>query len=193
MSERDSHRQSHTAEEKMIADKIQKLSQLLELDEDSFAEQFADFHPIAQHKLESAGLEPLMAWKAALSLALKDSNLRNHHPQGELRKALARAFGWGCSTSGVEQAFSGIRALTNSKGSMTEIALGDEVFLLSTQHFSQAEDEELVRAAAVLWAKFFGPVKTTGSDSTMRSVAASRAWQKRRKDEVDRTLQATRS
>ena len=100
-----------------------------------------------------------MAWKAALSLALKDSNLRNHHPQGELRKALTRAFGWGCSTSGVEQAFSGIRALTNSKGSMTEIALRDEVFLLSTQHFSQAEDEELVRAAAVLWAKFFGPVK----------------------------------
>ena len=92
MSERDSHRQSHTAEEKMIADKIQKLSQLLELDEDSFAEQFADFHPIAQHKFESAGLEPLMAWKAALSLALKDSNLRNHHPQGELRKALSSRF-----------------------------------------------------------------------------------------------------
>ena len=76
---------------------------------------------------------------------------------------------------------------------MTEIALRDEVFLLSTQHFSQAEDEELARAAAVLWAKFSGPVKTTGSDSTMRFVAASRAWQKRSKDEVDGTLQATRS
>ena len=72
-----------------------------------------------------------MAWKAALSLALKDSNLRNHHPQGELRKALTRAFGWGCSTSGVEQAFSGIRALTNSKGSMTEIALAMKFFFLA--------------------------------------------------------------
>ena len=39
--------------------------------------------------------------------------------------------GWGCSTSGVEQAFSGIRALTNSKGNMNEVSLRDVFFFLA--------------------------------------------------------------
>ena len=60
-------RDDHRTEARDVSDKIHKVSNVLSLDECALSSQFADYHPVAQHKFESAAdMEPVMAWKAAL-------------------------------------------------------------------------------------------------------------------------------
>ena len=177
-------RDDHMTEARDVSDKIHKVSNVLSLDECALSSQFADYHPVAQHKFESAAdMEPVMAWKAALDTVLEDKRNLQHHPQEELRQALSRAIGWGCSSSGVEQNFAGVRTLTKSKGNMTEVNLRDEIFLLTTQNWTETQDQELAKAAAVIWSQLFGTVKAASSkDSVLRSVAAQRGWKKRARE-----------
>ncbi|CAL1152346.1 unnamed protein product [Cladocopium goreaui] len=177
-------RDDHRTEARDVSDKIHKVSNVLSLDECALSSHFADYHPVAQHKFESAAdMEPVMAWKAALDTVLEDKRNLQHHPQEELRQALSRAIGWGCSSSGVEQNFAGVRTLTKSKGNMTEVNLRDEIFLLTTQNWTETQDQELAKAAAVIWSQLFGTVKAASSkDSVLRSVAAQRGWKKRARE-----------
>ena len=171
-------------EEKDKVAKLGKIAAVLGIDEEALSLQFADYLAVAQHKFDAAGdLQELPAWKSALDTCFRDKRLQKSHPQKELREVLSRAFGWGCSTSGVEQAFSGIRSLVASKGRMTEIHLRDEIFLLSTQGWNQSQDLELAQVAAMIWSEIFGPVRSMeGCDSTVRSVAAKRAWRDRKRE-----------
>ena len=177
-------RDDHRTKARDVSDKIHKVSNVLSLDECALSSQFADYHPVAQHKFESAAdMEPVMAWKAALDTILEDKRNLQHHPQEELRQALSRAIGWGCSSSGVEQNFAGVRTLTKSKGNMTEVNLRDEIFLLTTQNWTETQDQELAKAAAVIWSQLFGTVKAASSkDSVLRSVAAQHGWKKRARE-----------
>ena len=66
---------------------------------------------------------------------------------------------------------------------MTEVNLRDAIFLLTTQNWTETQDQELAKAAAVIWSQLFGTVKAASSkDSVLRSVAAQRGWKKRARE-----------
>ena len=77
--------------------------------------------PVVEDEAAAAGDELVVEDEAAVAgdeLVVEDEEVA----------AKSIGTGWGCSTSGVEQAFSGIRALTNSKGNMNEVSLRDVFF-----------------------------------------------------------------
>ena len=165
-------------EAKSLEEKLSKLAAVLAVDELHLKSQFHDFHALAQHKYDESGVESFVAWRACVLASHENKKRAVLHPSKTLSHVLARAAGWGASTSGVEQMFSGVRDLCKKQPRIREWHMRDEIFLLSTHGYTEAEDAELARAAVLIWAQLFGEQRASPTESAFKSVARQRAWKK---------------
>ena len=98
-----------------LDEKLEKLAAVLQLDEDRLRQQFYDFHAAAQHRFDELGISSFAAWRASVLATSANKRMNQMHASETLSQALARAAGWGASTSGVEQMFSGVRELCSKQ------------------------------------------------------------------------------
>jgi len=156
-------------EREAVTKKIQKLSQLLGLNEETLQDQFFDHFPIAQHEFDQNNCTAFVAWRAAVDRVRKGGVVAKKlkaHPVDSLVRVLLRAGAWGVSTSGVEQQFSAIRAvMTSDRSKLGDDHYTDEVFIISTRGQSTADDKELVEIAARVWVQVFGAPRRPATET----------------------------
>lgn len=156
-------------EREAVTQKIQKLSQLLGLNEETLQDQFFDHFPIAQHEFDQNNCTAFVAWRAAVDRVRKGGVVAKKlkaHPVDSLVRVLLRAGAWGVSTSGVEQQFSAIRAvMTSDRSKLGDDHYTDEVFIISTRGQSTADDKELVEIAARVWVQVFGAPRRPATET----------------------------
>ncbi len=153
----DGNERGQGSETEKIHEHLARLSTFFGVDLQQLTEQLDDMWPLArQLKSGGVGVTNWEAWRLAIDKVRKRASIMEAHPTHALLPPLIRWCGWSVATSGVEQNFSQMERVYQSRGMMMDDARLLDLFTLVVATLDAEQEARVYRDARRLWTTHYG-------------------------------------